>query len=293
MERRAFGAAANTGKPSLLGSFWNRVLDLVSGDENTTLLNRIVNDEEISATFTRVPQEKIAELLERTDDALEPWLARWLDANITSLRRGDSALLFAAMSPLGEIRRRSLARVQELGLDLPLALRLMESGLPQPFEVGKWWFDTNDELDLADRALALCDSPDEQVRAYGRTFLETHRERVLDAALLKKLSENSDTAMQAWLAEHLLRDAPDVEVAAFDASVLRARGRARRAKEAVKARRDTTQNTPRTNIEYSNEGVATLLDVARGRTKRDREWALQQLAQAALSGREVEGVTLS
>jgi hypothetical protein len=33
-----------------------------------------------------------------------------------------------------------------------------------------------------------------------------------------------------------------------------------------------------------------LLDVARGRTTRDRQWALQQLAQVALAGREIEGV---
>ncbi len=275
------------------GAFWNRVLDLVSGEEYAETLRRIVDDEAISATFARVPQNKIAELLERTDPALEPWLIRWLDANLASLGRDDKALMFAAMSPLVEIRRRGLARVQELGLSLPLSLRLMECGLPQPFEVGKKWFETNQELDLADRALALCDSPDDAVRAFGRTFLETHRDRVLDASLLKKLSENSDPQMQAWLAEHLLRDALNIEVAVFDAAVLRARGRARRAKEAVKLRRDTTKTVPLANIEYSNEEVATLLDVARGRTSRDREWALQQLAQVALSGKQIDGVTIS
>ena len=276
-----------------LGAFWNRVLERVASGADEALQKRILDDEEIASTFTTISSEKIAELLERTDPVLEPWLVRWLDANIGTLRRGDGALMFAAMSPLGEIRRRGLARVEELGLDLPLALRLMESGLPQPFEVARAWFETHQELDVADRALALCDSPDANVRAFGRAFLESHAAQVLDAKVLKKLSENPDPQMQAWLAEHLLANTQDVDVTAFDHAVLRVRGRARRAKEAVKTRRDMTRATIKQQIEYSNDEVSTLLDVARGRTLRDREWALQQLAQGALSGREIEGVTIS
>jgi len=39
-------------------------------------------------------------------------------------------LLAAATHPFGAIRERGLARFREVGLDLPLALRLMEAGLP-------------------------------------------------------------------------------------------------------------------------------------------------------------------
>jgi hypothetical protein len=272
--------------PELLGVFWNRVLERVAGGADEALQKRLLDDEEIASTFVRVPSETVAELLAHTPMELEPYLLRWLDANINQLGRSDGALLAAATHPFGAIRAFGLTRIREIGLDLPLALRLMESGLPQPFEMAKNWFNTNDQLDLVDRALALCDSPAAPVRAFGREFLEAHAEQVLDAKLLKKLSENADPKMQAWLAEHLLKDAASVDVSAFDQSVLKTRGRARRAKEAVKARRGTT-------IEYSNDEVAALLDVARGRTTRDREWALQQLAQVALSGREVEGVVLN
>ncbi len=271
----------------VLGSFWNRVLQRLESEENTTLLERIVDDAEISATFSRVPSSTVAALLERTDPMLESWLALWLDANAGQLSRDDSSLLAAATHQLSAIRERGLARVREVGLNLPLALRLMESGLPQPFATAREWFESHEALDLADRALALCDSPDAQVRAFGREFLEANRERVLDSGLLQKLTENSDVQMQAWLAEHLLKDAPDVQVAGFDQVVLRTRGRARRAKEAVKKRRDATKSGP---VEYSDDDVAVLLEVARGRTTRDREWALQQLAQVALSGRDIEGV---
>lgn len=271
----------------LLDAFWARVLQRVETAENPALLGRIIDDTDISATFTRVPSSTIAPLLERTDPALESWLALWLDANAAYMSRGDASLLAAATHPLAAIRQRGLARIQQTGLDLPLALRLMESGLPQPFAIAREWFETHETMDVADRALALCDSPDAEVRAYGRSFLEAQGERVLDAKILKKLSENADPQMQAWLAEHLLKDAHDVDVAAFDASVLKTRGRARRAKEAVKARRDLTQTGA---PEYSGADTATLLEVARGRTKRDKEWALQQLAQAALAGQEIDGV---
>lgn len=276
--------------PELLGAFWNRVLERVASGADEALQTRLLDDEQIAATFLRVPSGTVAEVLSHTLMEIEPLLLRWLDANINQLGRSDGTLLAATTHPFGKIRARGLARFREVGLDLPLALRLMEAGLPQPFELAKSWFETHEELDVADRALALCDSPDARVRAFGREFLEKNRDRVLDAKLLKKLSENSDPQMQAWLAEHLLKDAPNVEVAAFDQAVLKARGRARRAKEAVKARRDVTKTTA---IEYSNDDIASLLDVARGRTKRDKEWALQQLAQVALSGREVEGVALN
>jgi hypothetical protein len=123
--------------------------------------------------------------------------------------------------------------------------------------------------------------------------LQARGEQVLNADVLKKLGENFDPAMQAWLAEQLLRDGQDVDTAAFDRAVLRTRGRARRAKEAVKTRRSVVKSEAAATHEYSDDDVTALLEVARGRTTRDREWALQQLAQLTLSGRQIEGVATS
>ena len=272
--------------PALLGTFWNGVLERIAVGADEALSRRILDDAQIAATFERVPKAAITELLTGTTAAHEPYLVRWLDANASQLERSDAALLAAATHPFGAIRERGLARVREVGLDLPLALRLLESGLPQPFDLARAWFETHNELDVADRALSLCDSPDARVRSFGREFLEM--QGALDADILRKLAENDDPVMQSWLAEYLLRDAQQVALPTFDGAVLRTRGRARRAKEAVKKRRDLTK-TP-TPIQPSTEDIAALLDVARGRTPRDREWALQQLAQVALAGREIEGV---
>jgi len=274
--------------PALLGTFWNRVLQRVAEGTDESLSRRILDDGQIAATFEHMPKDAVTDILTHTAVAHEPYLVRWLDANASRLERSDAALLAAATHPFGAIRERGLTRVREVRLDLPLALRLMEAGLPQPFDLARAWFETDDQFDVAERALALCDSPDARVRSFGREFLEAQGEAILDANVLRKLSENDDPVMQAWLAEHLLHATKDVEVATFDRRVLRARGRARRAKEAVKKRRDATKT--RAPVQHSNEDIAALLDVARGRTTRDREWALQQLAQAALTGCEIEGV---
>ncbi|HEX8236671.1 MAG TPA: hypothetical protein VF600_12005 [Abditibacteriaceae bacterium] len=274
-----------------LGAFWNQVLQRVGDGGDEALQRRILDDDEISATLTQMPAESITPLLERADVAQESFVLRWLDANLSQLQKGDTAILAAATHSSLAIRERGLLRLSQTGIDLPLALRLMESALPQPFETGRAWFEMNTQHDVADLALALCDSPEAIVRAYGREFLQTRGEQVLNADILQKLGENSDPAMQAWLAERLLRDGQDVDTAAFDRAVLRTRGRARRAKEAVKTRRDVAHREAGSTSEYSDEDVKALLEVARGRTARDREWALQQLAQLALGGRKIEGVT--
>lgn len=269
-----------------LGAFWNRVLERVTAGEDEALSRRILDDEAIAATFVQMPKDAVTDFFSPPHMVYEPYLLRWLQANAAQLGRSDLALLASATHPSGAIRALGLARVGEVGLDLPLALRLMESGLPQPFDLARNWFQSNTELDFADRALALCDSPDARVRAFGREFLESHGE-LLDAKILQKISESSDPIMQAWLAEHLLLDSQSVDVADFDRAVLKTRGRARRAKEAVKKRLDTTKTAPH---EYSYADTSALLDVARSRTARDRDWALQQLARAALAGVEIEGV---
>ena len=68
----------------------------------------------------------------------------------------------------------------------------------------------------------------------------------------------------------------------FDRAVLRAPDRGRRAKELVKRRRERA----------APEEIPLLLEMARGHTGRDAEWALAQLAQLALDGHAIDGFTL-
>ncbi len=64
--------------------------------------------------------------------------------------------------------------------------------------------------------------------------------------------------------------------------MLRARDRARRAKELVKRRQ--AHETP--------SDIALLLQMARSRTGRDSDWAWEQLARLALDGYEIEALTV-
>ncbi len=129
--------------------------------------------------------------------------------------------------------------------------------------------------------------------------------------MLQRLSENTNPAMQAWVAgllnERLVgshgvaaQEGEENEEAAstseasgssaglephgFDRVVLRERGRAREAKEKVKQRLSrSSENSLQPEV---------LLEMARGRVARDREWALQQIARLQLSGVEVAGVEM-
>lgn len=274
------------GDENLLVAFWQSVFDRFKGDDTSTLQDRILRSDEIAASFERIPTAAFAEFLSGNTPEHEPLLLRWLSRNANTLQRSDPALIAAATHLFPAVREAGLGRVRELGLDVPLALRLMESGLPQPFEVGRAFFDAaarggGDEMDFA---LALCDSPNRLVREHGRGYILARQETLLRADLLRRLSEHFDAAMQAWVAEQLLQRAPEFATQSFDAAILRSKGRARRAKEAVKQR-----------LSQSPENATAadaLLEVARGRTARDREWALQQLARQVLAGENVAGVAV-
>ncbi len=70
----------------------------------------------------------------------------------------------------------------------------------------------------------------------------------------------------------------------FDKGVLRTRNRGRKTKELVKTRLQTAQP--------SNLDTKTLMELARSRNIKDREWAIEQLTKMALAGEEVEGFVL-
>ena len=176
--------------------------------------------------------------------------------------------------------------MRALGLDLPFALRLLESSLPGPVEVGGAFFTSLPSGDKGERgyALALCDSPLAPVRTLGRTFVTARWETLPQEDLLRALFENFHPDMQAFAAELLSHSSSrPAGTAQFDGEVLRARHTARRAKDQVKARQAVEPTVD----------VPTLLALARSRTPRDSEWALGQLARLALSGEEIEGFTVT
>ncbi len=266
-------------------SFWKSIWEQLR-ENAESLQERLLSDSEILATFVLLDNAAVAEMMATNEDAHAPLLGRWLDAHHDELMRDDVALIAAATCPLPPIRERGLARVREIGLDLPLALRLIESNLPPAMELAQEWFqktETGIEAET-ELALALCDSPQAAVRAWGRNFVTQRADRLLNSALLKNLSESGDAYNQAFVAQQLEKRRANFDTAEFDKAVLKSRGRARQAKNAVQKRLSHELD--------SSMNVEALLELARGRVPRDREWALQQLARLAQNGTNIDGVEL-
>ncbi len=243
--------------------------------ESGFLRARLLEDEAFAATFGLLETDA----LEADNPAFTPLLLAWLRARESTLTRQN--WIEAAIHPLPAVRDFGLARLEIVGLDVPGALQLLESRLPPSIEFGRNWFRNRGENQL-ESALALCDSPQLAVRAFGREFIAAHLENLLENGLIGYLSDNPNAEMQSFVADQL-KERPEIEAPAFDCAVLRSRNRARRAKNLIQMR--TTQNAPLADTK-------TLLEIARGRTPRDAEWALSQLARQIMDGAEVEGVEI-
>jgi hypothetical protein len=263
---------------SFWGALWPLLRDEASRD---TVVSNLLSDNVVTRSFVEL--DDIGEFFATDEEAHEALLLAWLDAHGAQLQRNDPTLLLAATCPLSEVHQRALERVRAVGLNLSLALRLLESKLPPAMNLARDWFKNSTTENEAEYALALCDSPDLDVQNIGREFVLARRERLLSGETLQRLAENTSAPMQAWVAAQLKQTNETVSTVEFDRTVLRARGRNRKAKELVKARLDTAP------AEIAPEA---LLELARGRTSRDREWALQQLAMQSLAGQAIDGVEL-
>lgn len=269
-------------EPAARAAFWQAIWEKLGADASE-LQERLLGDEAIVATFERIEAPAFEAFLKTDSPSHEPWILRWL--RVHKPEKGDQILLLAATHNLPGVRKWALSRAEYLRLDLMTALRLLEAELPDCIAAGRKFFESlppgaDDEQNYA---LALCDSPGYAARGFGREFIEARRETLFNGDLLAKLAQHSSPDMQAWLAEKLLQNAaPAQATAPFDRAILRARGRARKAKNLVQARHENHAEAAPDN--------ATLLELARGRTKRDADWALRQLAQKAMSGEKIEGV---
>ena len=239
--------------------------------ESGLLRERLIDDAEFAATFGLLESD----VTQFDDPSLESLIVLWLEA-----RELDAATLIdAAIHPLPAVRAIGLNGLAARGLNVPIALRLLESDLRDAMDAAKNWFESQSQ-NIANLALALCDSPRLRVRDYGREFVGARLDDLLGDGLLAKLEENPNAEMQSFVAQLLLERDVEAAPVEFDRAVLRGRNRARRAKDLVQTRRSQSAPLP---------DDATLLELARGKTPRDAEWALGQLARRALEG-EVAGV---
>ena len=265
-----------------INALWLAAAPALSAAADDKLERRLLDDSDIADTFVGVDDPAVLDI---RDPSFGPLLSRWVVAHADLFPPNSNLLLQAATQVLPEVRDWALARVREAEMTLPFALRLLESSLPPSMGVGSGFFSEVTAGDSREQtyALALCDSPFFPVRRLGYDFVQSRWDTLAQEPLLSALFQSAHPDTQAFVADLLARstDSP-LGTPQFDREVLRTRYAARKAKEAVKARQTTAQTVD----------TATLLSLARGKTPRDREWALTQLARRTAGGAEIVGVTV-
>jgi len=268
-----------------LDLFWRAVW---ARDADSALAARVAGDPVMATGFAEVAEPSY---LETSNPAFEPLLLAWVEGRPDAFGRGARPLLTAALSKLPALRAWALRRIGEVGTTTPFALRLLESGLPETAAAGRRHFEAiaPGAADELDNALAILDSPDRAAQAYGRAYIASRRATLPAAELTRRLAEHPDPIMQELVAATLLENPAAVtadEAGRFDAAVLRGRDRGRRAKELIKRRLAAAE------LEGLKLDGAALLELARGQTERDRDWAMEQLARLAMAGESIDGLTL-
>lgn len=205
-----------------------------------------------------------------------------------------------ATCPHPELQQLAIARLESRRLVETVFVPLAESGMPAAVTAAERYIASiKDQAVLTKAVITVCDSGASATRALGLRFIERQPERLDLNALLVALAEHTSPEITATVARFatsgiaIKRDALDQ----FDNRVLRTRRTGRKAKELVKSRLGTLAPEAAVSIDTNqtvdDRRVQALVDMARGSSLRDREWALQQLARLALDGYAIPQVQVS
>lgn len=260
-------------------TFFHAVEQGLEQDIEGVLARRICEDEAFRERFLAAETDEVMKL---KAPELDAWLVAWAEQRQERFTANSPALLTAATHPGRAFRDWGLARCQLESMALPFALRLLESELPEAVAHGKRYMDQQPSGSEAEAGaiLALLDSPEPSVQAYG---IELREERLAGAGapeLLRQLGEHGHPQIRTYVARQL-KAQPPAPAPDFDRRVLRRRRYARDAKEHVKDRL----------AEVDELDVELLKELARGQCRRDADWAWQQLGRLAARGVDIEGIT--
>ncbi len=260
----------------LSDAFWAFVGEL--SEENGARWLELVGRTRAQGEFLRLSPSAIQSFIESNARALNPLIESWLEANAPTLSLDEPLLLSAATHLNESFRAPAFTRLRAFPMNLRVALRLMESGLPQAMSLARPFFELDSD-EWAARILALADSPKSATRSFALDLLARFSTRWTND-LLRQLAEHDDSRVQAFVAARL-NEAPRSEaIVAFQDAILNGRGKSRRAKIAVQR-------------SASAASIPVLLDAARNGSPHDRAWALQQLVKAQLRGVDVPDLALT
>ncbi len=258
---------------------WVKILNQLMVEEKDTLYKRTLNYPAANETLNNTSDIAILDI---THSPLEKRLFEWVEANEALFAPESEALLQGCAHALNSIRKWSIERAKQQDFDLPFALRLMETDVPDAFKLGHSFFKRPLEYEgqMMERVLAMCDSPRRAVREAGLQLTKEQEANLNPEQLISYLSEQTDPFIQKYVAELLVRY-PDAQkrMKRFDEAVLRTKNKGRKTKELVKERLENTLAVD----------PKALLRMAKGKNKKDAEWAILQLTKMAIAGEEQLG----
>lgn len=267
-------------------SMWSQILAAIPNETTTTLQNRTIEDEDMLQLFYQTDN---VEVLDNHQPIYAKMLYEWIQQHLDMFGSNSDGLFKTVIHKDPKIRKWGFAQADKVGITIPFALRMMEAGMPETFHKGREYFENvpMGDKDEVEYVLALCDSPQGVVRGYGLKYFEARKENLKKNDIaIASLAEHTDVRIQEFVAKSL---AEKKETAAdfvqyFDKSVLRSRNKGRKVKELVKSRLQ--------ELDAENVDTKTLMELARSRNTKDREWAIEQLTKMALAGEEVEGFAI-
>ena len=173
-------------------------------------------------------------------------------------------------------------------------LLLAEIGLPKPILAARKFIESlSDKKELSDCILASIDSSVVAVRDMGLQLLDKNSDSINKDKLIASLSSSDDQKVQARVAEELLiKESDDSVFEDFDNRVLITRRRNRKAKEKIKDRLNSDSRIKNKGI-LAPKRMEALLNLAKGKNIRDREWALNRIASLSMKGVRFEGIDFS
>lgn len=207
----------------------------------------------------------------------------------------DADFGFAAATSTESALQAEATRQLQDGGHMPARwLQLAKSGLPNALVAARDYVAAlGDGPDFRDAVLECMDSQVLEVILLGFELLRERLQQSQDRSLWNAVVECDDPRIEDVVAEYpRISEYVDGPVLAdFDRRILlTARRFSRPAKESVKARLDASKAEAST---ASPERIATLLSLTRGETLKDKEWALQKLAELVLSGVDIDGLEVS
>ena len=228
------------------------------------------------------------------------YLMRALKAAPSRLLEDKTFAVSCAICPHPVLQQFAIAKLEARGLIKSMFVPLAESGMPAATAAAdRYIASVQDRAELTKAVVTICDSGRAATRASGLRFLAQFSDRIDMNAAMAALAEHTAPDVAAvvaeWVASGLAVRRETLQH--FDNRVLRTRRVGRKAKELVKNRLGTRAPDGAVSIEadlqIDGRRVEALLDLARGASLRDREWALQQLARLALEGHVVPQVQVS